>query len=49
MKKQVSWTIDEEVIKEVEEESDKDMRSTSYTANEILKNHFKQKTKVKKK
>ena len=41
MKKQISWSIDEEIIKEVKKEAKKKDRSDSFIANSILKEHFK--------
>ena len=33
-------TLDDEVIEKLKEKADKDVRTTSYIANEILKKHF---------
>jgi len=40
-KKPVSWTIDEDVIEAIEKEGDKQNRSSSFIANQILTTHFK--------
>jgi len=41
MKKPVRWTIDEEIVKFLENKAKKGDRSVSYVANEILKGSIK--------
>lgn len=45
MKEKVSWTIDEEIIKEIEREAKKNQRSSSYVVNGILIKHYSKKGK----
>ena len=41
VKQSVSWTIDEEIIKELEKKAKEEDRSSSYIVNEILLKEFK--------
>ena len=45
MKKLVSYTLDEELIKKVEEDSKKQDRSRSQIVNRILKKHYEKERK----